>query len=101
MRRRTRHILVYASIIALAFLELSSTQKGEMLRHPAAEVGAASEISVGPLLFRPRVVPPSAPAISVRVVNLPGVVTISQAGQLPSAVCDLASLQKEHVRIQI
>jgi hypothetical protein len=93
MRRRTRHFLVYASILALAFLELSSPQQVEVLRNPAGEMSAAVDVGVGPLLFCPRVVPPTDAGISVPVVTLPDVVTISHAGHLPLALGDVGSLQ--------
>lgn len=101
MRRCTCKPLVYASIVALLLLELSSTQQGEVPKRAASEMGAATDISIGPLLFRPRVVQPPAAGISVPAVNLPGVVTISHAGHLPLVLSEIPSLQEEHVRLQI
>jgi hypothetical protein len=101
MRRCTCHPLVYASIVALLFLELSSTQQGEVPKRTASEMGAATDVSVGPLLFRPRVLQPPAAGISVPAVDLPGVVTISHAGHLPLAIGETLSLQEKHVRLQI
>ena len=101
MRRRTRQFLVYASIIALAFLESLNTPQSEVRRNPTGELNEASSIAVGPLLFRPRVVQPPATGITVRAVHLPDVVTASHAGQLPLALGERDSLQAEHVRLQI
>ena len=101
MRHTTRQLPVYASIVALAFLELPSMQQGDALRHPAPELIAASKVSVGPLLSRPRVMPPSAPAVSARVVDLPSVSSVSHTGGLTAAGGDVVSLQQEHVRLQI
>jgi hypothetical protein len=103
MRRCIRHALVYASIFALVFLELSSVQQGEVQKpdRPTSEMGAATDVSIGPLLFRPRVIPPPAAGLSVPAVSLPGVVTLSHAGHLPLAIGEIVSLQHEHVRLQI
>jgi hypothetical protein len=101
MRRRTRHAVVYASIVALLLLELSGTQQGGLRKRAASEMGAATRIGVGPLLFRPRVLQPPQASISVPAVNLPGVVTISHAGHLSFAIGESLSLQEEHVRLQI
>ena len=100
MRRRTRHALVYASIIALTLFELSGPQQREVVRNPAGEMSASAAIGVGPLLFRPRVVPRPAAEISAPVASSPGVLGISHLGHLP-LVTDDVSLQKEHVRLQI
>ncbi|HWB11834.1 MAG TPA: hypothetical protein VG826_21570 [Pirellulales bacterium] len=103
MRRCTHHSLVYASIVAFLFLELSSIQQGDVPTpgRTAAEVGASTEIGIGPLLFRPRVAQPSAASISVPAVNSPGAVTTSQVGHLPLAPGEILSLQEEHIRLQI
>ncbi|HEV3344632.1 MAG TPA: hypothetical protein VG125_29925 [Pirellulales bacterium] len=102
MRRCTRHSLVYASIVALVFLELSSVQQGEVPKPKRpTSMGAATDVSVGPLLFRPRVTQPPAADISVPTVNLPGVVTLSHVGHLPLVIGEIVSLQEEHIRLQI
>jgi hypothetical protein len=100
MRRRTRHILVHVSIVALALLEISSIQQGEVVRNPRGELNGSLEVGLGPLLARPRVTPPPAAAISAPVIRAPGTVAISHVGHLPPALIEL-SLQKEHVRLQI
>ncbi|HVX10174.1 MAG TPA: hypothetical protein VHC22_03130 [Pirellulales bacterium] len=100
MGRRTRHLLAYASVIALALLELSSVQRGEVVKNPRGEMSASIEIGAGPLLTRPRVSPPPAAHISVPAVRVPGLLTVGHVGHFPLAIADL-SLQKEHIRLQI
>lgn len=101
MRGRTRRFVVYTSIIAVLLIGLSTVQQGDVTRQTGPEVAAARQSSVGPRLFRPRAMPPSAPAISVRVVDFPGVVATSQAGRLAAGDGETASLQDENVRLQI
>src|SRR5215469_16666010 len=102
MRRCTRHSLVYASILGLVFLELSSVRQGEVPRprRPTSQMGVATGVRIGPLLFRARVQQPPAAGISVPAIHLPDVVTLSHAGHLPLDTGEI-SLQQEHVRLQI
>ncbi len=101
MGRRTRYILAYASVIALALLEISSVQRGgEVVKNPRGEVSGSIEVGAGPLLSRPRVSPPPAAHISVPAVTVPGLLTVSHGGHFPLAMAD-PSLQKEHIRLQI
>jgi hypothetical protein len=100
MRPRTRQLIAFASVIALALLEISSVRQGEVVKNPRGEVNASIEIGAGPLLTQPRVSPPPAAEISVPAVRVPGLHAIGHVGHLPVAIADL-SLQKEHIRIQI
>jgi hypothetical protein len=100
MQRRTRHLLVHASIIALTLLEVVSIQQGEVVRNPGGELNASVDVGVGPLLVNPRVTTPPTSKISTPVVSVPGLVALHEVGHLPTVLADL-SLQKEHVRIQI